>query len=151
MKKEYSITSLQKRILCVISIISFLFLCVMGKLFFVQIIQGKGLQIRAISQWTRDLSLSGLRGEILDRNGTVLASSYTSYNVYVRASNVKDAHAVASLLSEKLDVDYNTVLEKAQKTNISESLIKSQVDITVAKEILSAKINLIASALEAPS
>ncbi len=113
----------------------------MGKLFFVQIIQGKGLQIRAISQWTRDLSLSGLRGEILDRNGTVLASSYTSYNVYVRASNVKDAHAVASLLSEKLDVDYNTVLEKAQKTNISESLIKSQVDITVAKEILSANVD----------
>lgn len=113
----------------------------MGKLFVVQIIQGKGLQTRAISQWTRGLSLSGLRGNILDRNGNVLASSYTSYNVYVRASNVKNAEQVASLLSEKLGVSYEKVLEKANKKNVSESLIKSQVDMETAKEILSANVD----------
>lgn len=141
MKKEYSITALQKRLLCIVCIITFLFFCVLGKLFVVQIIQGKSLQIRAISQWTRDLSLSGLRGKILDRNNNILASSYTSYNVYVRASNIKDAPTVASLLSKKLDVDYNMVLEKANKKNVSESLIKSQVDMSIAKEILSADLD----------
>ena len=107
-----------------ICVITFLFLCVIGKLFVVQIIQGKGLQTRAISQWTRGLSLSGLRGNILDRNGNVLASSYTSYNVYVRASNVTNAEQVASLLSEKLDVNYEKVLEKANKKKCIRELDK---------------------------
>ena len=141
MKPSFTITSLQKRLLCVLGIMALLFFCVIGKLFVVQIIQGNKLQTRAISQWTRDLSLSGLRGKIFDTNGNVLASSYTSYNVYVRASNVKDAGAVAALLSEKLGVDYDTVYEKATKTNISESLIASQVDIDTAKAILNADID----------
>ena len=141
MKPSFTITSLQKRLLCVLGIMALLFFCVIGKLFVVQIIQGNKLQTRAISQWTRDLSLSGLRGKILDTNGNVLASSYTSYNVYVRASNVKDAGAVAALLSEKLGVDYDTVYKKATKTNISESLIASQVDIDTAKVILNADID----------
>ena len=140
MQREFTITSLQKRLLCVFAIITLLFLFVIGKLFFVQIVQGKSLQIRAISQWTRDLSLSGLRGKILDKNGEVLASSYTSYNVYVRASNVDDPNLVASVLSEKLAVDYNKVYEKATKKNVSESLIKSQVDIETAKDILAQNV-----------
>ena len=138
---EFSISSLQKRLLCVICIMAFLFLCVVGRLFVVQIIEGNTLQARALDQWTRDLSLSGLRGKIVDKNGNVLASSYTSYNVYTRASNVDDPSAVASLLSQKLDLDYDTVYEKATKTDVSESLVKSQVDIDTAKEILSSNIN----------
>ena len=141
MKPTFTITSLQKRLLCVLGIMALLFLCVIGKLFVVQIIQGNKLQMRAISQWTRDLSLSGLRGKILDTNGNVLASSYTSYNVYVRASNVQDAGAVATLLSEKLGVSYDTVYEKATKTNVSESLIAAQVDIDTAKAILNADVD----------
>ncbi len=106
-----------------------------------QIIEGNTLQARALDQWTRDLSLSGLRGKILDREGNVLASSYTSYNVYTRASNVRDSAAVASLLSEKLGLEYDTVYEKVVKTDVSESLIKSQVDIDTAKEILSYELD----------
>ncbi len=141
MKREFTISSLQKRLLCVLCMIAFLFLVVIGKLFVVQIIQGQKLQTRAIDQWTRDLSLSGLRGKILDTNGNVLASSYTSYNVYVRASNVESPSDVASLLSKLLDVDYQHVYELATKTNISESLVKSQVDIDTAKAILDADIS----------
>ncbi len=140
-KQEYTITRLQKRLLCVLGIIAFLFLVVIGKLFVVQIISGQKLQMRAIDQWTRDLTLSGLRGKILDTNGQVLASSYTSYNVYVRASNVKDAEKVASLLSSTLGVEYDEVYRLATKTDISESLVKAQVDIDTAKSIINANID----------
>ncbi|MBQ8761774.1 MAG: PASTA domain-containing protein [Clostridia bacterium] len=125
---EYSIYSLQKRLLAVLGIVAFLFLCLFGKLFWVQVIQGQTLQLKAISQWTRDLPLAGVRGSMLDRNGNVLASSYTSYDVYVRGSNVKDADAVALFLSSLLGVDYETVKNKASKKNVSESLIARQVD-----------------------
>ena len=106
---EYSIYSLQKRLLAILGIVAFLFLCLFGKLFWVQIIQGKTLQTKAISQWTRDLPLAGLRGSILDRNGNTLASSYTSYDVYVRGSNITNPSEVALFLSELLGLDYDTI------------------------------------------
>ncbi len=115
---------------------AFLFLCVIGKLFVVQIIQGKGLQTRAISQWTRDLPIAGVRGKILDRNGTVLASSFTTYNVYLRSSNITDPEAVTAAVSETLDLDYDTVLDKAKKKNVSESLVAQQVDREKALALL---------------
>ncbi|MBO5102649.1 MAG: stage V sporulation protein D, partial [Clostridia bacterium] len=139
--KIYSITSLQKRLLCVICVITFLFLCVLGKLFTVQIIQGTKLQTKAISQWTRDLPIAGLRGNILDTNGNILATSYTSYNLYLRASNITQPHEVATLLSKKLNMDYNLLYEKATKKNVSESLIAQQLDAELAKEILSSDLD----------
>lgn len=133
---EYSIYSLQKRLLAILGIVAFLFLCLFGKLFWVQIIQGKTLQTKAISQWTRDLPLAGLRGSILDRNGNTLASSYTSYDVYVRGSNITNPSEVALFLSELLGLDYDTIEEKASKKNISESLITRQVSESAVKAII---------------
>ena len=139
--QNYSITSLHKRLLCVVCIIAFLFLCVVARLFAVQIVQGKNLQTRAISQWTRDLPVAGLRGSILDRNNNVLASSYTSFDVYVRASNVTDPSAVASLLSDKLGLDYQKMYALATKNNVSESLVKLQVDRDTAIKLIDSNIS----------
>ena len=140
MKQFFSISNVHKRLLCVVCIIAFLFLCIIGKLFVVQIIQGKSLSTRAISQWTRDLPIAGLRGAILDSRGQVLASSYTSYNVYIRGSNVEDPQAVASLLSQELDLDYSQVLEKAQKKNVSEILVKQQVEREIATKLINSNV-----------
>lgn len=141
MKYFYSINGLHKRLLCVVCIIAFLFLCVVGKLFVVQVVQGKKLQSRAISQWTRDLPIAGMRGCILDRSGQVLAKSYSSYNVYLRGSNIDDPESVARVLSEKLSLDYADLLNKAQKKNVSEILIKQQVDRETATAILDCNLN----------
>lgn len=138
MKKTttYTLYSLQKRLLAVLGFATFLFMCLFGKLFWVQVVQGKTLQLRAISQWTRDLPLSGLRGSFLDCNGSVLASSFTSYNVYVRPVAVVDAEAVALALSGILGVDYDTVLKKATQKGVSENLIKQQIPTELIRQIL---------------
>ncbi len=120
---------------------TFLFMCLFGKLFWVQIIQGKSLQVKAISQWTRDLPLLGLRGSITDCNGNILANSYTSYNVYVRPSNVTNPDSVAICLSNLLGVDYDTVYKKATTKSVSESLIKQQVSADTVRYILQQNIN----------
>ena len=119
----------------------FLFIVIFIKLFVVQILQGQTLQMRAISQWTRDLTMSGLRGNITDSTGEVLATSYTSYNVYVRASNVTDAEDVALNLSEILGVDYQAVLKKAKDRTSSEHLIKQQVSYDDARLILTKNLS----------
>lgn len=141
LKNKYSSFSLQKRLLAIMIAVIFLFIVIFIKLFVVQILQGQTLQMRAISQWTRDLTMSGLRGNITDSTGEVLATSYTSYNVYVRASNVTDAEDVALNLSEILGVEYQTVLKKAKDRTSSEHLIKQQVSYDDARLILTKNLS----------
>lgn len=131
----HSTLSLQKRLIASFAIVASLFILLFSRLFYLQVFQGRMLQTRAEEQWTRDLPLSATRGTIYDRNGNVLAVSYTTYDVFVRASNVKNAEAVARILSQNLDVDYDKVYQKATNTKISESLIKLSVEQEVVSKI----------------
>lgn len=140
-KIRYTTHSLQKRLLCVICIVTFIFLCVIGKLLYVQIVQGQMLQARAISQWTRDLPLNGVRGKIIDSNGKVLASSYTTYNVYVRKSNVDNAEQLSATLSQVLNLDKDKMLTKINKTGVSEVLIAQQIDGSVVESLIKYKLS----------
>lgn len=116
-------------------IVAFVFFVLIIRVFYLQNINSSTLQLKAVEQWTRMLPLTAKRGEIIDANGNVLATSTTSYDVYVRAKEVKSPALVASFLSEKLDIKYEKVLEKAQNITISESLIKLQVDEVTAQSI----------------
>lgn len=78
----------------------FFFLAVFAKVFTVMIVQGSELQLKAVSQWMRDVPTEAPRGKILDRNGVVLADTATRYNIYVRPNAVKDKEAVARLLAQ---------------------------------------------------
>ncbi len=107
----------------------------MVRLFVVQIINGKDLQLRATDQWTRDLAIVAPRGDVYDSTGSRLAVSYTTYNVYVRAREVEDAKQVSQYLSNLLGLNYLSVYEKCIKKNVSEVLIKLQVDAGTAEQI----------------
>lgn len=115
-------------------IISF-FILLFGRLFYLQVFMGNTLQSRAQEQWTRDLPLSASRGVIRDRNGVELAVSYTSFDVYVRPSNVIEPESVANTLSTILGVSYDGVLKKASNSKISEHLIKLSVEQEVVDRI----------------
>jgi len=143
----------QKRKLLVALILSGVsFLLLIGKLFDVSVIKGKTWTQKAMSQWTRVTSLKAERGQIQDRNGTVLASSYTTYQVCVNPQNIQesDRDRIAYILSTYLEMDYDTVYAKITKTKkkypndpdnhervlLSQVKIKDQVD----KEVIS-KLN----------
>lgn len=138
--QEFTLYSLRKRISAFIIAISFLFFALIARLVFIQIFSGQSLQLKAYYQWTRDLPITAERGKIYDANGATLAVSFTTYDVYVRGREVKDVSKVANLLSKKLNLNYDAVYNKASLKNVSEVLVKLQVDSTVAKEI--AKENL---------
>ena len=141
MKTPYTLYSMQKRILAVCLVLILLALTLGVRLFIVQIINGKTLQIRATDQWTRDLSLTAPRGTIYDSTGDTLAVSYTTYNVYVRGREVEDAEDTAQKLSTLLDLNYESTLNKVSNKNISESLLKMQVESDVAEEIYNLKLD----------
>ncbi|MBQ8844732.1 MAG: PASTA domain-containing protein [Clostridia bacterium] len=135
MQRPFTLHSLQKRILAITILISFIFCLLFVRLFFIQIINGKKLQTKATDQWTRDLTLVAPRGTIYDTTGAALAVSHTTYNVYVRAREVENPSYVSSFLCEVLDLKFSNVYEKVTKKNISEVLIKMQVDIETAEKI----------------
>lgn len=131
-KTFYNLSSLQKRIVAIFIIISTLFVALLGRVFYLQIFANRHLQVLASEQWLRDLPLSSKRGEIYDQNGVSLATTITTYDIYVRARNVKDPEFLANQLSSLLDLDYNKTYTKVTNKKQSEVLIKMQVDEKVA-------------------
>ncbi len=126
------------------------FFALIVQLFSVSIINGKTWTEKAMRQWSRTTYLKADRGKITDRDGTVLASSYTTYQVCVNPQNIQvdDRERIANVLSTYLEMDYDTVLAKMSKTRIkrgtqnnetptyellSQVKIKDQVD----KEVIS--------------
>lgn len=75
------------------------------------------------------------RGKIYDCNGSTLAVSYTTYDVYVRGREVVDAVELATYLSKTLSLDYNNTYNKVTIRNVSEVLVKMQISDELAKQI----------------
>lgn len=117
-----------------------IFFVLIVRLFVIQIIQSNWLTSKAASQWTRDLPINAKRGNITDINGANLAESYSSYDVYVRASMVTEPVKVAKLLSQVIGLDYEDTFKKVTNTMVSESLIKLQLDDVSAKKIIDANL-----------
>ena len=120
----FNLHKFRKRIVAVVIILSIILTIISARLFYVQVINGGYLQMKATEQWTRDLPVSAERGSIIDRNGATLAVSYTTYDIYVRGREVKDAGNTAKILSEILSLDYLKTFEKVSNVNISEVLLK---------------------------
>jgi len=127
-KNEFSITILRKRLFAIVLAITFLFLFVFGRLFYVQVIWGKDLQTKAIDQWTREIPVVANRGKIVDVNGVVLADNLDTYTVFVRKSAVKDFETLSSVLSKTLEMDKTYVYDRLTKTVSSEVTVKKQVE-----------------------
>lgn len=134
-KTFYNLSNLQKRIVAIIVVVCTLFVALLARVFYLQIVAGKHLQTLAAEQWLRDLPLTSKRGEIYDANGVSLATTVTTYDIYVRARNVKQPELLARKLSTMLETDYNKTLTKVTNKQQSEVLIKMQVDEKIALKL----------------
>ena len=135
LKRFYNLFSFQRRVLIIILAFILVFSVIFLRLGYLQLVAGKDMQILAASQWLRDLPLSAKRGDILDRNGVLLATTETTYDIYVRARSVDKPTELAKLLTEKLDMDFDKLYTKVTNTSISESLVKLQVEEGLALSI----------------
>jgi len=131
-----SIYSLQKRLLAVFVLITFIFVAIIIRLFYVQVVKSEWLTAKACEQWYRSLPLKAERGTIYDSNGNALAENYSTYDIYVRPNNVYNPNETALLLSSNLGLNYDKVYKKIINKNVGESTIKLQVDEITAKKII---------------
>ncbi len=135
-KNQYSITILRKRLFAIIIAVTFLFLFVIGRLFYVQVIWGENLQTKAIDQWTREIPVIAGRGQIVDINGVVLADNDDTYTVFVRKKAVEDIDKLARSLSQILGMDYSYVHNRLTTTASSEVTVKKQVEKSKIDQIV---------------
>ncbi len=125
---------MRKRILVAFIALAAVFIALFGRLFYLQIIDGRWLRAKAAEQWYRDLPLKAARGKILDCNGETLADSKDVFTLYARPNAVKDKTAVATEIAEALDMEYQTVFDKLN-TNVGEVTVKRKIDAQSAYEL----------------
>ncbi len=126
-KNEQSLYPIRRKLLIITVSIAFFFCAIIGRVGFIQLVEGKELQEKALSQWTRDLPLTASRGNIYDTNGEILAGTTTLYTLYVRPRAISDVSALCTALAPVINSDYQTLYNKILGKKVSE--------ITVAKNL----------------
>ncbi len=118
--------SSKKKMRNTLFIIFLILICLVGRLGYIQLVQGKELSELAYEQQTLDRSINPKKGTIYDTNGTALAVSSTVETVTVNPGNIakEDKEKVAKKLSELFELDYDTVLKKVSKRSSIETIIK---------------------------
>ena len=102
-------------------------LCLMGRLGFIQFVQGGELTSLAYQQQTLDRKINPKRGTIYDATEEkILAVSSTVDTVTVNPGNIKkeDKEKVAKKLSEMFELDYEKILKKVTKRSSIETIAK---------------------------
>ena len=85
-----------------------------ARAWFLQIHEGETLAAMAERQHVASETVTGQRGEILDRNGKILARSVQVSSVYAVPKEITDPEATATLLSKVLGVSRNQVARQLQ-------------------------------------
>lgn len=101
------------------------------------VVNGEFLREKAIDQWTRELPVKALRGNITDCNGVLLAGSKGTYAVYLRTRCITDPEKVVSVLGDFFEFDKQKLVEKINKKSSSEITVARQVEPEIVKKLSS--------------
>ncbi len=102
------------------TIFGLLFLTVVGRAFYLQILQHENLVKKADKQHQHRVELTPARGSILDRNGTTLAESIHMDSCYAEPRRIKDVSGTAAVLAPILGIPKG---ELADRLSVNKSFI----------------------------
>lgn len=117
----------KKKILVVFLAAFILILYLIGRLVYLMVFDAEYYQQKAEDLHERERDIKAARGEIIDRNGTVLATNRTVCTISVIHSQIKNPEKVIEKLSEFLEMDADQVRKKVEKISSIER-IRSNVD-----------------------
>lgn len=128
--------AVKKNLVGIFVLLTFCFVLVSVGLGYRTLIQGAELQSKAENTRTRSVTVPANRGTIYDRTGSVLAVSISTDSVAVNPSQIDevDVPGVAEKLSAILEVDYNTVYERLNKSSYFE-WIKRKADFEMVDKL----------------
>ena len=109
------VKGIDKRIKILFIVLLLLFIMIILRVFYVQMIDYKKLNKYAEDLWSRDLPIEADRGLILDRNGEVLANNLTTTSLVLIPNQIKNKKKTTILLAEILNVSYKDMKQHVYK------------------------------------
>ena len=117
----------KKRMKNIIFISFIIFIIILGKIAYIQFVQGEEISNMAYMQQTLGRNINPRRGTIYDATGkNILAVSSTVETVTVNPVNIaeEDKEKVAMAFSNIFELDYETALKKVNKNSSIETIVK---------------------------
>ena len=96
-------------------ILLFLFLLIIGKVFYIQVFEYNKLNSYANSLWSRNLPIEANRGKIYDRNGIILADNVTTSSLVLIPNQITDKETTTTKLASILGVSYDEMADHVFK------------------------------------
>ena len=121
--KTYNKKKIMVVFLCAAAILAAL----IGRLVYLMIFDAEYYQELAQDLHEREREIKAARGEIVDRNGVVLATNRTVCTISVIHSQIEDAEEVIDVLCRELEMEEETVRKRVEKVSSMEK-IKTNVD-----------------------
>ncbi len=121
--KTYNKKKIMVVFLCAAAILAAL----IGRLVYLMIFDAEYYQELAQDLHEREREIKAARGEIVDRNGVVLATNRTVCTISVIHSQIEDPEEVIGVLCKELELDEDTVRKRVEKVSSMEK-IKTNVD-----------------------
>lgn len=103
------VKGIHSRIKIVMFIIIALFLLIISKVFYIQVIDYKRLNGYASDLWSRNLPIEASRGNIYDRNGVALADNLTTTSLVLIPNQIKEKDKTVKALAQVLNVSEETM------------------------------------------
>ena len=117
----------KKKIMVVFLCAALILAALIGRLVYLMIFDAEYYQELAQDLHEREREIKAARGEIVDRNGVVLATNRTVCTISVIHSQVEEPEEVISVLSRELGLDEAEVRKKVEKVSSMEK-IRTNVD-----------------------
>ena len=105
-----------------------------GRLAYLMVFRSEYYSEKAEDLHQRERTIKAARGEIIDRNGQVIATNRTVCTVSVIHSQIQDPEEVIAVLSRELGVAEETVRARVEKRS-SREIVKTNVDKTAGDAI----------------
>ena len=135
--------TIHTRIRYVFLIVAIVLVIAIARVFYIQVFSYEKLNNLAESLWSRELPISADRGEIVDRNGVVLATNITTTSLVVIPNQIEDKEDAAKKISDILGSDYEDMLAHLSKKTSIERVHPEgrQLDYETAEAIDALKID----------
>lgn len=131
----------RKRLVIVMVLACSLFLGLIFRIGYLQLVKGEWLSTKASEQQTREIPIEAKRGTIYDTNMKELAVSVTKYTVWCKPVEVKDAKKTSEELAKILDEKYDDIYKKVNKKNMALVKVKRWIDDDTADKITKAGLS----------
>lgn len=136
----------KKKMLVMVPVILDLLIFLTGRLTWIMIFRSEFYGQKAEDLHERERSIKAARGEILDRNGVVLASNQSVCTISVIHAQIEDAETVIRVLSEELGLSEDAVRERVEKVSsierIKTNVSKETGDAILACDLAGVKVDV---------